>query len=538
MNRSLHLKLVILILITFLLGFLPEDRVWISLIFQSPAFRILAALGLLVAALPFSKRTLSESRLIQNGLPVMAAAVLFWLPMQRLEDPPAGAGDSLHLAEFIPVFAELFGFLTTPDELLELFIRSKSYLLLKDHLATTTALGLYSYLAGLLHILAVYLFLRRRPQILIPGWLILFFIPASAVYAGYIENYSMSRALLLGLLLLGWEALESNDERYRLRIIRFMAFLAGLTVLHHLVAGLILPALIWILFKASRNMQASRRVFFRESALCTAIAVCVIVPVYGAFYYSSMGPLIFADSHVGLQSTLPLTEIVSAKNILKVIQLIFLVPLSIALVPGLFRRSRSGDIPVFLGIAAISFLLFALIWNAAIGFPADWDLFSYFLIPLSVLTLYALPDGLTSIRSAALIAALTLAPAISWMTWLNETTRLTQENLSFIHTLQTTTLHRLQNDPAFQKLPAERQKMHLRIFLFHERLVFRLQRLEATGRIDAGQRQEILEKVDRGMQIYNASMHAQDEEYNRSLSAVQEFFYPAFVTVDKLWNGR
>jgi hypothetical protein len=238
---------------------------------------------------------------------------------------------------------------------------------------------------------------------------------------------------------------------------------------------------------------------------------------------------------VGYQSMMGLTGLFSGKNLLKILQLLFISPVSLAFLPRIFKKTDS--ISVFLVVATVPFFIFALVWNAAIGFPADWDLFSYFLIPLSVLTLYVLPsETKVSIRSAALITALTLAPLVSWMIWLNKKTELTEKNLLFIKHIQATTVQQLQRDESLKNLSIDRQKMYLRIFIFRERMVFRLKRLKDDRLIDEAREQQILQSVDTGMQIYRAALHGPKEEYDSSLSTAQNLFYPAFVTVEKLWN--
>lgn len=473
---------------------------------------------------PLIERYLDGSFLGRLSPIAGAIALLVLLPVRRMEEPPIGPGDSFHLIEFIPVFSEIYGYLSTPDELLALFVRSKVFLLLQNLTDAQNAIGLYSYFAGVVHLIAVFFFLKNRPDWK-SGWLILFFTPVMALYAGYVESYSMARALLFVTIVLGWVSLNQPPGSARNRLVVATAAVAAIAVLHHLLAGLILPALAYMVWKISDGRV---KAFLRRSTVAAVVGICILSVVYAGFYLSSQSSLVFADSHVGTDGMLPAGKLFSKDNLSKMAGLLFITPAF--LITLLSKRlsgtknDRDAAIRRFLWIATGPFLFHAFLWNAAIGMPADWDLFTFFAIPLSLLVYHDLSRvQIYSTVRAAVLPLLTVLPAILWLHWLNETTPATLENRQYISYVRTTVIPALKEDRRLSQLPLKRQKMYLRLRLFEEKAGYRMRQMPASG-----ERQKAEQNLAQGMQIFHSGLLESDAAYERKIIEAQKYLFPVY----------
>lgn len=479
--------------------------------------------------------------------PLVAAVLLVALRFRRLEDPPMGAGDSLHLSEFIPVAARLFGFVATPDELLELFLRSRLFLSFDGVLPSAVSLGLYSYVAAVVLAGGVFWFLRSVPhRSRILAWLVLFFTPQMALFAGYIESYSMAVALISVIVLGGWRLMDQRDVIVQRRMLRVLAALAGVAALHHMIAGFLLPALVFLAWRVSRGSMSA---FLREALVCGGIGGGILAGGFVLFRLSPQGPMIFADSHAGTESLLSFSGVLAGSNIGKVGAFFFLFPLPLAwaLARSWQRLRRVAPSPVsgeeravsaFLWAAFLPFFLHALIWKSTIGFPADWDLFSIFMGPLHILILHDLLGSADGVRSVSVshraemlaVAALTALPAFFWMLWLHQETSATRANRSYIESLHESVIPALQADAELPSLPPVRKKAYVRVALFTRRVRFLLEHVAVTDDERAG----IVSAIDRGDAVYRGALHAPEAEYDAAFATAQQDFFRAY----QLLRGR
>lgn len=492
---------------------------------------ILASVLIVISLLLDNKRAEALSQKLLERFPwsrlipaIIGLALLLLLPTRRMEEPPVGPGDSLHLVEFIPVFSELYGYLSTPDELLELFVRSKLFLLLQTETEARIAIGLYSYVAGFFHITVAFLFLRNRKDWK-SGWLILFFTPVMALYAGYVESYSMARGLLFATIVISWTALNQPDGRSRDRWVLAAAATAAIAVLHHLLAGLILPALIYMVWKTSGG---EIRIFLRRSVVAGLLGICIVSGVYIAFALSPQASLVFAESHVGTEGMMPVGKLLSPGNLRKMAGLLFIVPTFLIPILSGTRPGTKNDqdltIERFLWISTVPFLLHAFLWNAAIGMPADWDLFTFFAIPLSLLVYHKLSRSqLHRKAKTVILPLLTVLPALLWMYWLNETTPETLKNGQYVSYVKSEVIPTLKNDKLLARLPVNRQKMYLRLRLFEEKARFNMARLPVSP-----DRQKAEQDLVSGMQIFHSGLLESDAVYEEKIIETQKFLFPVY----------
>lgn len=530
------------------IGFLPPTQNWISLIYGSTLFRILSIVFLFVWVIVYRLSLFHEGEqrisfdfqtTLTYLLPLIAFLSLILLPAQRLEDPPWGSGDSLYLAETIPIFSQAFGFLATSNELLELFIRSKLYLLLHNRIGIINSLGLYSYLAGIVHIIAVHLYLMRHPKAwLLPGWLILFFTPTSVLYAGYIENYSMSRALLMSITLLSLTTIETSNRGTRIILIRFITVLASLAVAHHLISGLILPALVYLLYIVAKQEKSPKQFFIKEAFTAIVISVFILTTIFGAFYFTEFRQIVFEDGHIQTHSLRSLGAILTSKTLISIIQILLLYPASLLVLPKLFSKQKSTTVQ-FLLIAVIPFILFAIIWRPAIGFPADWDLFSYFLIPFSVLTFHQLSKisflSFALLRASILLSILTIVPGLAWQLWLHQESALTSRNLKYIAHLNENTIPILENSRFIKASPLKQKKTLLSVYLIREKMLYRINELHHESRLQENETIPLTKEIN---SLWFNYLDNKDNitNTNQGFLNMLNHFYTIYTTINKEWN--
>lgn len=389
-------------------------------------------------------------------LPLLPMAwVGLYLIRQRLFlAPPEGLGDSLLLLEHIPVYSHLFGYLDSFDELLELYLHSRLYLWLHSQfgLGPVDAYALLSCSAYLPWLTAFFYFVRPRDwpdrigaaALLIP-------VPALQLYAGYVENYSMA-SMYLALLLfpaMRWLTREHRREVIPARVsergvsfsdraqLMYLAMIGAIGVLHHLMVGLVLPGLIyytWI--KSKRDLRR----MLRMGRLPSVLAITILALTWFAFSYLVHPPISASESHITQPPVHHPLSLFRPDHLLDMFLIIIMAsPMALLMLPVLIglrcrfinelqlsNRTKIDDdgqtvdpiqkaisrLPaafrsairwtavrfapdplyrflwlVLLGLFGMSFIVKSLI-----GFPADWDLLTFFQLPLNLLLFQMLSD--------------------------------------------------------------------------------------------------------------------------------------------------
>ncbi|MCB1321413.1 MAG: hypothetical protein KDK34_14235 [Leptospiraceae bacterium] len=399
----------------------------------------------------------ASNRLYWPGiLPLLPLAWIgLYLFRQRLFlAPPEGLGDSLLLLEHIPVYSHLFGYLDSFDELLELYLHSRLYLWLHSQfgLGPVDAYVMISCSAYLPWLLAFFYFVRPRDwpdrigaaALLIP-------VPALQLYAGYVENYSLA-GMYLALLL--FPAMRWLTRKYRPEAISagassasaplsdraqliYLAMIAAIGVLHHLMVSLVLPGLIyytWI--KSKRDLHA----MLRMGRLPVGMALALLALTWFAFSYLVQPPIAASESHITQPPVRHPLSLFRPDHLLDMLLIIIMAsPAALLMLPLLFGlRSRfikelqycahpsaravhqAGDLiqqlhsrlpdvlqriirrmavhfapdPLyrFLWLVLLGLLGMSFIVKSLIGFPADWDLLTFFQLPLNLLLFQVLSD--------------------------------------------------------------------------------------------------------------------------------------------------
>lgn len=422
-------------------SFIAPDKFWALQYLHWPAqvLLILAALLCLIrlpASLQTSLQTVPQALyywLPGSTLAVAIFGFLILFPLRLLLPPPDGMGDSLLLLQSVPLHAHLFGYLDSFDELLELYFHSKFYLLTSSWLgwSVQTGFAISSYLAYVpLAILALVLLQGRKLWQLILWLSLLGFNARMALFAGYVENYTWTSFYLMALIWLPAEFLERAthssqastsqvslklSDRQARREVLLLGVLAAWGILHHIIVAFALPALAYFIWVRARG----RLIFAMGLTFLAAVAALPLLAlIWSYFFIAHPFPISLVDAHVAHPPYLTPGAWLRPAHLWAILNLILLcTPLIVLALPGiLLLKSKDTQDPGaigmgtssriviyfnkiintlaprpvdrFLGIAAFTFLVEMFLHRAQIGFPADWDLFSFASIPVNLYLFY------------------------------------------------------------------------------------------------------------------------------------------------------
>ncbi|MCE9596964.1 MAG: hypothetical protein K8S54_03265 [Spirochaetia bacterium] len=417
----------------------------------------------------------SHIRIVRLNVPVILivsalCAVAMWTFRQRLIlPPPQGNGDGIFLLEQIPVFAELFGFRASFDEILELYIHSKFYLACKAFgISILDSYAILSCFAGFIYTAIVLDFLNNRPRRhWILGIALLLFTPAIQLFFGYVEHYDGPTVLIgaCAMLALRW---ETPGHRQWLAL----GILAALGAAFHMMAGISILPLAYYCWIKSGN-----RASFLRNALHAAIpagAVLGIVWIY--FLLLAKHPIVLGESFFVKPPFYPWRQILSAKHFTDMFNLLLMgMPALLCVVPLLlFSRPRlpwRDQRIVFTSIGFAGFLLASFVIHPLLDFPADWDLFSIFQVygNLFLFELLRTMDRAEEVDFQGLLPGILVVCMISTGLWINRNHKNPPESqltLSRILANSEQFLSQIRTDRVFRDAPEGRKKKVAAVKLF------------------------------------------------------------------------
>lgn len=303
--------------------------------------------------------------------------------------------------------------------------RSGHWLLAWD---AATAIAVVSTAAGAVFWLAVARLGRRHPIPSLgawPWWLLLGTTGATALFCGHVENYSLLTAATLWTLVLALEAAQEPD-----RSLWPAALALGISVAVHLAAVWLAPALVVAWWERARARELGGGTV-REAVWGFAVSllplVCVVTAMWaagfdvGGFSLATFGggdgtlfvPL--RETSTPFESyTMFSAEHLSAfaNELLLVAPVGMLVALATALRGS--DSTQGGRGARLLLAATVGTLAYALLFNPdmmvfypSLGALAEWDLFAFLAVPVTVLGLWQVRNGwpATDLGNGALAAA-------------------------------------------------------------------------------------------------------------------------------------
>lgn len=469
------------------------------------------------AGLWFVRRPWSEAPVqIKPWLKVFFAALagLFcWVfRMQLLLPPPEGNGDSIFLMEQVPVYTELFGFRATLDEILELYVHSKFYLVVKW--AGGSILDSYAILscaAGALYTGVLLFYLDgKKPAVLAAGLVLLLAAPAVQIFFGYAEHYDTPALLLLSMCVFCLRFLETEREP-GLRDFALLGLLSALALLFHLITAAAALALIWFVW------HKSKKTFLRNAAAAAVPAAVLLGCVLSYFLFFAEYPVSARHSFAARPPFYPVSEFISVRHFTELFNLLMIgMPALLILAwSGLprFQTLRENPAFVFLFLMFAGFFSTSILINPLLGYPADWDLLTLFSIPGNLCLLQIWQTNRPRRMEAVLpgVAALCITITALWVARNHEASPASIENLRTAEQNSSTFLTLIEGDRVYQALPRDRRKAAVEVKLFF---------VGAESKVMARRDMGLMFELADAKKEYDLFLQLDNAEYSRQLPVV------------------
>jgi hypothetical protein len=342
---------------------------------------VAAAWGAARLSLPGLRESLKRSGPLLRVLLPLGAATAFFLLRSHSPNP-----DGVAITEKMPQAVAQHGSFVTHDEMLEFLVHSQVFAAAHRLWGWSVELcyQVPAAVAGATFVLLLLVVARPLAEqhqsefvalALCGGYVQLFF--------GDVENYSLVTVPILTYLVLSWWYLEGRVELW------IPALALSLAICFHLVAGWLLPSLVFLVVHAQRLSRPMHvRMFL--TALILPIA---LVLLYLHFHGLPIQRL-FDSSHVSgmgghYDRYLPPLRARYIGGMVNTVALLF--P-PIFLLPVLAFLGNLGSDPYsrFLQIASGTTLLMTFLWRAQLGVYEDWNLYAPGMIPVALLIAHRL----------------------------------------------------------------------------------------------------------------------------------------------------
>jgi len=306
----------------------------------------------------------------------LLAAVIGFLVFKLLSNGLINADGLIHM-----MFLQRGGGFQTHDEIWTSFIVVRLYPVLEQWFQWTPEhfYHVFSSLIGSVYVFILLLFSRRAFG---RNWLWMSCLVMSGAYMqlffGDVENYALINLLILGYIFASWEFIRGKST------VVLPTVLLSLAVTFHLLAGWLLPSLIYLMFTAFRRRTG------RTVVLAILLGISVIGFTLVFMEFSGLNLVSLRSSHAtggGEAGFLEMLTNPSLTYYAQVFNLLFLLfPGWLILLPLLvFRRLRLDTWNVFLIICSVMLLLLAFLWKAGLQPYYDWNLYAVLAIPVSIL---------------------------------------------------------------------------------------------------------------------------------------------------------
>ncbi|MCC5816620.1 MAG: hypothetical protein JJT78_17855 [Leptospira sp.] len=316
--------------------------------------------------------------------------LLFWIfPLQNMN-----YGDGILLLENVFIEGKIFGYQITLDEFWEAFLHSFFFAKLEMN-DPRVIYRVFSSLSGFFYLgICLLLIIRSNNKyseinlfqsliFLAPGSILLFY--------GYSENYTIVSSILIFTILMGRYFIESGKSSTSIFL---MAILAGLGASFHLVFGYMAFALIYFTV-----IQSPKEKFLKNACFATIIGGIYIGGLFGYFLFLSDPITSPSQTHVLSPPFYPWKRWISTnhfKEILGVTWFSSFFPFILLVSARILKKQELSNFMKqkenrFLLLTVFGFYVHAFFHNPSLGFPADWDLFSFYAFPMTILAFYILP---------------------------------------------------------------------------------------------------------------------------------------------------
>ncbi|MCB1190166.1 MAG: hypothetical protein H7A23_10820 [Leptospiraceae bacterium] len=324
----------------------------------------------------------------KNPVPICLSSIISFLFILTLPVKNLNLGDGTILLENIVLESGLFGYQLTMDELFSALLHSKLYLNLPS-IQNEPDFPYYitSTISGFLFLITI-TWISIKNQVTLFSHTAILSCGGMILFHGYMENYTIPMLLIFWILALGYNKIPNNNQN-NFKIVTFITLLATIAVLFHLITAYLLFSLIFLCY-----MLSPKKKFIPYALFCTGIALFVIGGIFTYFLFFSETRIDLTQTHVTNPPFYPLKRIISAnhfKEILSCTVFSCFLPFYSLFYFGIFNR---GNLKIFYKEKKNQFILWiifgfclhAFIFNPLLGFPADWDVMSFYWLPVAFLS--------------------------------------------------------------------------------------------------------------------------------------------------------
>jgi len=345
----------------------------------------------------------------------VASFACFWLLRCR----NYALGDSALLVRRLSFEAHTRGYLITLDEPLDLWVHSAAYRALHRAFGGSVeqTYALTSALAGsgfVLVMLALWGRMTADPDRRAVGLGLVLTAGTVQLFFGYLENYTLVAAAAMLYVFLAHRYLSGRGSIF------WPGLVLGLALSFHVLAGWLLPSLLYLWWTGRADGEGARRL-----RRLVSMFVGLVIPVAATLACSAqLGVHIgkaFGATHLAHMKFLFLLDesyryyqypFLSARHLNDALNQILLTSLPGVMALGFVGLFGRGSLDLrdrtvrFLGLVTVFLQVFALTWNPDLGAYRDWDLFSLMGLAYALWGGYALVNVLTPrerVRSVGLV---------------------------------------------------------------------------------------------------------------------------------------
>jgi len=320
------------------------------------------------------QRVIFSNEWVAVTIAILSSLVFFLLRNNFLNSD--GRSFTAKFKEYIPKM----GALVTHDEMWELYVHSRFWHYTNQWFDCSVVLS-YQLLSSVAGGLFIYLLIRYS-KLLLPNRALGFFLIVISggymqLFFGDVENYTLTATLILAYFFASYLYLEKQNS-----LILPSAVLAS-AMTFHLLAGFLLPSLLYLFFLEFRDRRYANIVF----AIILFVSIVGGTLVFFHFHGLPIRNLYFnshALGHGGNFGAMLVTPSVYYYSAL--LSLFFLlVPAALLIIPEmLLFRIKLLPVNIHLIIASVFMLIYMIAWEAKLGIYNDWNLFAAVAIPISI----------------------------------------------------------------------------------------------------------------------------------------------------------
>lgn len=287
-------------------------------------------------------------------------------------------GDGIILFENSYLEGKIFGFQITLDEFLEGFLHS---IFINAFDETRKIYRWISTLAGLLFLTFSIFIIQKEKRSNIEG-LLLLTSGSTLLFFGYAENYTLVSLYLYFFLYLIYNLTKKGKDS---SVIYLIALLASLGALFHLVFGYIAISLAYFAYYKSEKDK-----FLFNSLISILLASFLIGFVFTYFLFFSDPIASSNQTHIMSLPFYPLRKIISTNHLIEILGNLWftngfaVVFLSFAYLSNKNKFKEFCSLPenILIILVILGFFIHSIVFNPLLNYPTDWDLMSFYSIPL------------------------------------------------------------------------------------------------------------------------------------------------------------